>query len=147
MRRSGAEIGYLHPHPLRKLSLLQTSPVTAEEEAAYWAKLLPRVSKLEAALVETPEDQRHTRRNYRRLDKSGRKRARAAGVTRVDYVDRQEIIDRDKQICHLCGERVEEVSDIHLDHVIPIARGGSHSASNLAVAHAACNLRKGANYR
>lgn len=31
-----------------------------------------------------------------------------------------------------------------VDHIVPLARGGSHSADNVQSAHLLCNLRKGA---
>jgi 5-methylcytosine-specific restriction endonuclease McrA len=42
--------------------------------------------------------------------------------------------------CYLCGEKDSE----HIDHVIPLSRGGSHSIGNLLGACSACNLSKGA---
>lgn len=33
---------------------------------------------------------------------------------------------------------------LHLDHVIPLSRGGSDSLNNVRPAHAICNLKKGA---
>jgi 5-methylcytosine-specific restriction endonuclease McrA len=31
----------------------------------------------------------------------------------------------------------------HLDHVVPLSRGGEHSYANVQVAHPFCNLSKG----
>jgi len=45
--------------------------------------------------------------------------------------------------CYLCGE-VVLINDRHVDHIVPLSKGGRHVASNLAVACAACNLRKSA---
>jgi 5-methylcytosine-specific restriction endonuclease McrA len=33
---------------------------------------------------------------------------------------------------------------MHIDHVIPLARGGEHSYANAQAAHGPCNMRKGA---
>lgn len=57
---------------------------------------------------------------------------------------RQLVIDRDGMTCRLCGEEIEVVSDIHIDHIKPVALGGSDHPSNLQVAHSWCNMRKGA---
>lgn len=43
--------------------------------------------------------------------------------------------------CYLCGKLLD--GEVHLDHIIPLARGGAHSQDNLAPTHATCNLRKG----
>jgi 5-methylcytosine-specific restriction endonuclease McrA len=44
----------------------------------------------------------------------------------------------------ICGEVIPEGSSWHLDHIVPIARGGGHTWENVAVSHATCNIRKGA---
>lgn len=46
--------------------------------------------------------------------------------------------------CHICTGEIESLTDLHFDHVIPLARGGEHSAANIRPSHAVCNLRKGA---
>jgi 5-methylcytosine-specific restriction endonuclease McrA len=63
--------------------------------------------------------------------------------SRQDRVSRAAIIERDGSMCHICGKKCE-ASEIHLDHVVPLAKGGTHDAENLRVACAKCNLEKGA---
>lgn len=70
-----------------------------------------------------------------------RARERAASVERV-Y--RAKVWQRDGGICGLCGEAADP-ADWHLDHVVPIARGGEHSYANVQVAHPGCNRKKWAN--
>lgn len=55
---------------------------------------------------------------------------------------RDHVIDRDGLICGLCGEPVE-LSDVHIDHILPRSLGGLDRAENLQVAHSLCNMRKG----
>lgn len=43
--------------------------------------------------------------------------------------------------CAYCGEHTK-AKDRHLDHVWPLARGGTHSADNLVMACAECNRSK-----
>ena len=45
-------------------------------------------------------------------------------------------------VCHLCGGFVER-AELHIDHVIPVSRGGTSALSNLMVSHGKCNLLKG----
>lgn len=45
--------------------------------------------------------------------------------------------------CALCGERIENISDMHVDHVIPFSKGGLTIESNLQLTHAYCNLQRG----
>ena len=44
-------------------------------------------------------------------------------------------------VCHYCGDYVD---DGHLDHVIPLSRGGDDSPDNLVWSCSSCNLSKGA---
>lgn len=51
--------------------------------------------------------------------------------------------------CAICGEvmdpdlRHPDPMSKSVDHIVPLARGGSHSQQNLQYAHFVCNLRKG----
>jgi hypothetical protein len=72
-------------------------------------------------------------------------KVRDGGVV-VERVSRAYIVQRDKATCHLCGKKCRE-EEIHLDHLVPLSRGGDHSAANLRVACATCNLSKRADAR
>lgn len=50
---------------------------------------------------------------------------------------------RDKGRCGICGITV--YGDFHIDHVIPLSKGGEHSYANVQVAHPKCNQEKWAN--
>jgi 5-methylcytosine-specific restriction endonuclease McrA len=45
--------------------------------------------------------------------------------------------------CRYCGF-IFPISSLHIDHIIPVSRGGSHSVDNLAASCKTCNLSKGA---
>lgn len=70
------------------------------------------------------------------------RRAREAGASTEEEIDFKRIYQRDRDICYLCGRKVKK-SERHLDHVIPLSRGGTHSEDNLRLTHARCNLIKG----
>lgn len=55
---------------------------------------------------------------------------------------RLHVLRRDGLACGICGGEVD-AGDVHLDHVVPVARGGPTVARNLRVTHSKCNLRKG----
>lgn len=74
---------------------------------------------------------------------SNRRRARIAAQSSED-VNYAAILDRDGMVCHICGDDIPDMSDLHFDHVIPLSRGGAHSYDNIKPSHASCNLRKGA---
>jgi 5-methylcytosine-specific restriction endonuclease McrA len=46
-----------------------------------------------------------------------------------------------RKICHWCGSKC---GPWHVDHRVPLAKGGAHELRNLVIACSNCNLRKGA---
>lgn len=60
----------------------------------------------------------------------------------------RKIIAKDEPPCHICGGEIAydahflDPLSFHLDHVTPIARGGSDTLDNCAAAHRACNRDK-----
>lgn len=44
--------------------------------------------------------------------------------------------------CYLCGKLIP-IGKRHVDHVVPLSKGGKHAASNMAIAHSFCNTSKG----
>lgn len=50
-----------------------------------------------------------------------------------------------KDFCGICGNILDwsDKSKIHLDHIVPLSKGGSHSITNVQWSHAKCNLSKG----
>lgn len=55
------------------------------------------------------------------------------------------VVARDNWRCGICGEAIPAGEEFHVDHIIPVSRGGSDHADNLQMAHARCNQIKGAN--
>lgn len=55
---------------------------------------------------------------------------------------RMQVLARDGFRCILCGRNAEE-STIHVDHIIPVSRGGSNEIDYLATLCLECNLGKG----
>lgn len=45
-------------------------------------------------------------------------------------------------VCVYCGALTFGMGDRHVDHIVPVSRGGGHIAGNLAIACSACNLAK-----
>lgn len=76
----------------------------------------------------------------RRLDGSRRRALiREASVFEVTPRDLAAIVQANGGLCVYCGVAPVE----HIDHVVPLVRGGSHSVGNLAGACSPCNLSKG----
>ncbi len=60
----------------------------------------------------------------------------------------QEIVDRFESRCAYCGIELQKGSrskrhKLTQDHVIPLSRGGTHSADNVVPACPQCNTEKG----
>lgn len=58
-----------------------------------------------------------------------------------------EVWSRDKWTCQYCGYRAQDFKTwwnghFSLDHVVPLAHGGSHSTDNLVVTCGQCNNHK-----
>jgi 5-methylcytosine-specific restriction endonuclease McrA len=78
------------------------------------------------------------KRADRQLEREARKREQF-----VESVDRQIVLERDEGICGICGLPTDR-DDFHVDHVIPLSKGGLHCYANVQVAHPFCNIGKGA---
>ena len=61
---------------------------------------------------------------------------------RYDDVPLGAVWDRSGGICGICGARI--TGRWHVEHIIPLSLGGPHALYNLVIAHARCNLIKGA---
>lgn len=77
----------------------------------------------------------------KRRENGARRRARKANAPEVETIDRLYVIRRDESTCYLCKKKVEP-DEIHLDHVMPLIRGGSHTYENLKVSCRFCNQSK-----
>lgn len=53
------------------------------------------------------------------------------------------VMKRDNYTCKLCGKRMLDEVGLHIDHIIPIAKGGKSIPSNLRVLCSKCNGSKG----
>jgi 5-methylcytosine-specific restriction endonuclease McrA len=93
------------------------------------------------------EEMAEYQRNYRvthpeeiaAIERNRRARERGNGGTHI-AADVQAQYERQKGKCFYRGERLG--SDYHVDHVIPLALGGSNGPENLVIACARCNQTK-----
>lgn len=44
--------------------------------------------------------------------------------------------------CARCGLMIQPGEPTHLDHFVPLAKGGTNAITNLRLTHATCNLAK-----
>lgn len=69
-----------------------------------------------------------------------RRRAAEAGVACESFT-RQSIFKRDGGFCRYCAV-ILDPKNWHLDHVIPLAKGGPHTPENVVASCVGCNLSK-----
>lgn len=63
--------------------------------------------------------------------------------TKIPRATRARIFERDGGSCAYCGAELTTAT-MHVDHVIPVSRGGGNNDSNLVASCRPCNLSKGA---
>jgi hypothetical protein len=86
----------------------------------------------------------------RRIDKQMGKDKRRAVKRKafVANVYKRKVFESDGYRCHLCGKLCDKTKTVPhhkaptVDHVIPLAAGGTHEPSNCRTAHFICNSRK-----
>lgn len=113
-------------------------PRKGAEALRFWARHRDRY-------LQAMRDWRKANRDLARqraYEYKAKRRARQAGVSTVERINRAEIIARDNRTCYLCGRTLAIGERVTLDHVQPLALGGSHTADNLRVACTSCNSRK-----
>lgn len=76
-------------------------------------------------------------------NRRSRKRGAEGSHTKQDVAD---ILKSQKYRCAECGVSVKAINSRHVDHIMPLALGGSNSKSNLQVLCAPCNLKKAAKH-
>lgn len=91
------------------------------------------------------------KRKSKRRKSSYRGRCRNYGVYYDPTVTREKVISRDNGVCQICGKVCDE-NDLRwgtlgpdfptLDHVVPLAKGGTHTWGNVQCACASCNSDK-----
>lgn len=57
---------------------------------------------------------------------------------------RKSIMERDNYTCQICGKYMPDEVGLHIDHIVPVVKGGKSVPSNLRVLCSKCNGSKGA---
>jgi 5-methylcytosine-specific restriction endonuclease McrA len=99
-------------------------------------------------LVRPRQGAKHVRTAAENHDKNHKRRAAKYGAG-YERFSSEDIFERDGWRCHICGKRVHpsrfkrDPEGPSLDHLIPLADGGSHSQANCRLAHLRCNAARG----
>ena len=119
---------------------------TYKARAAAWSSANPERRK-EIRLASVA-------RNPMTSERSSLKRRATKKKAYVESFTSEDVIAKYGTDCHLCGDPIDLgaprrigyegwETGLHLDHVIPLSRGGEHSLSNCRPSHGLCNVRKG----
>lgn len=110
----------------------------AEYKAQYAKEHATQIAEYKAQYRQT-ETGRLLRRsaNHRRR---AREKASSNSFTAQQF---QEQIKRQKNKCYYCGKRPKKGKQWHVEHVIPLSRGGSNTIDNIVASCPTCNLSKG----
>lgn len=109
---------------------------TRLQKAAWSAKNKERLSKLRSAWYAKNKDRLQPGR------KAAKARRRAAGRVDRRTVDALILAQRGK--CACCKKPAGHGHPYHLDHIVPVARGGTNERGNLQILCPSCNLSKNA---
>lgn len=141
----------------RDINELQTSPIIVKRAHRKLCPLLSHFPDLQLAAKQEMTRQRHLRRSREKQRENVRrwKRAHPGAVSRQRHRRRQTLATAINDLttaqwlaikaaygqrCAYCGEKRR----LTQDHVIPVSKGGNHTASNIVPACQSCNSSKGA---
>jgi 5-methylcytosine-specific restriction endonuclease McrA len=92
-------------------------------------------------LDEVPQWRRHDRAAARRYIARADWKERCKRKRRVSSRTRRIVIERAGSRCEYCGDRLA-ATELEVDHVLPVTRGGRSYLANLAAACRTCNFDK-----
>lgn len=110
----------------------------------HWARLARHgdtgiVLRVWTDMSDYTEDQRADHKRNQETTKLNKRRAIKRNAF-VDDIDRQALYNMYEGLCYLCWSPTN--GDWHLEHIIPLSRGGLHCWENVAVSCQPCNQRK-----
>lgn len=118
-----------------------------KSRAYYIANRAHILKRMRAAYADDPTAGRAQSRKWakenpiRRREHELRRRARKR-ETQTEAVRYDVILAEFGMVCHICGGDIASRDELHFDHVIPLAKSGTHTYDNIRPSHASCNMHK-----
>lgn len=125
--------------------------VIARRDAKYYIKNKERLNeKTKTWRTDNPEKYAELNRRKERV-----RRARKFDNGSLPYSE-QQVLELHGALCHLCKTEIDLTAPrspgvdgwengLHIDHVLPLSKGGADILDNVRPAHGLCNLQKWAN--
>ena len=138
----------------------------------YYVKNVQKINERNKRFrIENPEKVKEYQDKYRVQNKDAREVYRQSNLEKFRHYARkrkawklnngheeyteQQVLDRWGEDCHICFESIDFDASrkvgknnwekgFHIDHLIPLSKGGGDTLSNVRPAHALCNLQKNA---
>lgn len=136
-----------HRAEMRRTAVVRPSGALLESfgisrYAAYRAYALLEQAGLVSFIRESGKNPTVTIQDVPPLPKEPRRRPR---IRREQITSdlRAAVLFRDGRVCGICKIEIANLDDLHIDHIIPVARGGETVLANLQPTHSLCNIRKG----
>jgi len=101
--------------------------------AAYYAANREKQAAYDETYRRSNPDKTRAKKNRRRARKRGNGGTHTAGDIKRQY-------DCQRGVCWWCGRDCKD--DYHVDHLIPLAKGGHNNPSNIVISCPTCNLSK-----
>ena len=111
--------------------------LSAAAAVRYVGARAEKIAAAKAWVNSNPERRRAISKSYKARRRSVERQG-ISGPELLRWTAAQE------KVCHWCG--VDCSSRFHVDHVMPLARGGLHEIENLAISCPPCNLSKQAKH-
>lgn len=113
---------------------------TKEAKSAYDREYNRRNSQKKVAQAAEWQKANRDRRSAITRNYDARRRLKTAnGISTADLAA---WMSSQKKVCYWCGGKCAK--GFHVDHYVPLSKGGAHEAHNLVIACGPCNLRKNA---
>ena|SRR3990167_6327121 len=115
---------------------------TLEEKRKYRREYMREYNKTSHGKL---YNQTHSRK-WRIKNKKPRNKNRGQRTTEYRAILVDFLLKRDGMNCGFCKEPLAGLQ-VHIDHTIPLALGGSNTMENIRLAHAKCNYSSGVRIR
>jgi predicted HNH restriction endonuclease len=119
-----------------------------EYRRAKWPQIYEQSKEHRSA-----QRKQHLKQHPEKVRELARKRRATKRANGWERYTEAQVLELHGAVCHICGSEIDLTLDrrigkegwemsLHIDHVIPISKGGPDKLSNVKPSHGKCNLKK-----